>query len=146
MLASFSVGDNSHFVARPKISTSTEIYHAIGFILHPSTTLIKWNRFSTYDTKVYKLCFILFFSFIYKAPCVVLVAMHGNWLSLLQVCCFLANNKTHFSQQALLTLSHSPVCKLARFTVKAPPRKLCTDDKTIPFPRNLKCEQTIHCK
>ena len=143
MLASFSVGDNSR---------SAKIFNINRNLLYDSfyftsfTTLIKWNRFSVYDPKVYKLCFILFFSFIYKAPCVVLVAMHGNWLSLLQVCCFLANNKTHFSQQALLTLSHSPVCKLARFTVKAPPHKLCTDDKTIPFPRNLKYEQTIECK
>ena len=144
MLASFSVGDNSHFVMIFYINT--EIYYTtIVFIFTSFTTLTKPNRFLTYDTKVYKLCFILFFSFIYKAPCVVLVAMHGNWLSLLQVCCFLANNKTHFSQQALLTLSHSPVCKLARFTVKAPPHKLCTDDKTIPFPRNLKYAQTIKC-
>ena len=106
MLASYSGGDNSHCSTKNFNINRNLLYDS--FYFTSFTTLIKWNRFSVYDTKVYKLFFILFFSFIYKAPCVVLVAMHGNWLSLLQVCCFLANNKTHFSQQALLTFLTLP--------------------------------------
>ena len=59
---------------------------------------------------------------------------------------FSSQQQNTFQPAGSPDFSHSPVCKLARYTAKAPPHKLCTDDKTIPFPRNLKCEQTTECK